>query len=53
MAPQESTPSNPPAVIPETQAAMPAIDLQALAREILALLKKELRVENERQGRAR
>ncbi len=30
----------------------PELDLQALAREILALLKRELQLERERRGRA-
>ena len=31
-------------------ASKPGIDLQALAEEVLKLLKREMRLENERQG---
>ena len=51
MAPAE--PENTPVQVPEEEQAPapPAVDLQALAKEVLALLKRELRLEQERSGR--
>ncbi|HQE91670.1 MAG TPA: hypothetical protein PLH19_05500 [Anaerolineae bacterium] len=47
--------SNAPSAQPENENVVPGntagVDLQALAEKIVALLKEELRVENERRGR--
>ena len=47
------TEENVPAQAQEAEKApeRPAVDLQALAKEVLALLKRELRLERERSGR--
>ena len=52
MLPQETSSSEAPNEEQKEQPGEQAVDLEALAREILALLKQELRIENERQGRA-
>ncbi len=53
MPPEDQPTTSPQAADTEKEAAArpPEVDLQALAREILALLKRELRLERERSGR--
>ncbi len=49
----EETEENVPVQAQEEEKAPeePEVDLQALAREVIALLKRELRLEQERSGR--
>jgi len=48
---QEDTPPQAADLKEEQAPKAPVVDLQALAKEILALLKRELRLERERSGR--
>ncbi len=54
MLPESQDPGLPQPAAPQDEKTPPApmVDLQALAREIMALLKRELQLERERSGRS-